>query len=328
MRAGPAAVAGSGVATGPVVVTGAGGFVGSEVCVALLRAGREVVALDRAFDAEARARLGAAAASGRGLRLVEGDLVATLAGLRGVAPAAVVHGAAITAPPEALGLSRAAHLRRNLDLHLAALDWARSSGAARFLFLSSMGVFAPGDGPLRDGRMTEATTPTADCAYCVAKRLGETLTQAASEAGFATLSLRLGNVCGPHEAVRESRQVLCLLSRMRAEAEASGVITVATPGALRDWAWLPDLARGIAALAERFPDAPMLHAGTPPATTDLDLARGIAARRGDTLIRLGPQPAALPRPPMGSTVASLFDAMPWTGIDAILDRMMPAPVAP
>ena len=135
----------------------------------------------------------------------------TFAGER---PAAVIHGAAITTEPEAAGLSRAAHIRANVEMTAMALDAARGAGAARFAFLSSMGVFAPNDGPAAGGRLTEAAVPSAGCPYAAAKRAGEAMTAAAAEPGFETLSLRLGNVLGTYEARRATRAHLSLAGRM------------------------------------------------------------------------------------------------------------------
>lgn len=297
----------------PVLVTGAGGFVCSEVALALHRAGCCVVALDQAFDAATTERLGE-------IRRIEGDLTQSLT----FGPySAVIHGAAITAAPERLGISRAAHIRRNMDLLTATLDHARRAGAARFLFISSMGVFAPDDTPTPKGRLTEATVPTAACTYCAAKQAGELLTTAAAEDGFATLSLRLGNILGPHEAIRESRQTLCLVSRMIAEGRASGLITVHTPDAMREWSWLPDLADGIADLVvgETWPGPAVRHAGTPPVIGDLALARAIADRLPGTTIRLGEAPHAAVRPPMASQYPG-FDRFPWTDMHSALDILI------
>ncbi len=210
----------------PILITGAGGFVCSEVALALHRAGRDVVAVDQTFDAATTSRL-------TGILMVDGDVSDVLSGLGPVST--VIHGAAITASPERLGISRAAHIRRNMDLLTATLDFARGAGASRLLFISSMGVFEPDDAPAPSGRFTEATRPTATCTYCAAKQAGELLTTSAAEDGFATLSLRLGNIFGPHEAVRETRQHLCLVSRMLAQARENGVITVQTPEAMREW---------------------------------------------------------------------------------------------
>lgn len=304
----------------PILVTGAGGFVCSEVVVALHGKRVPVIALDQHFDAATKHRLA-------GIDQVEGDIASVLQGGIGKV-SAVIHGAAITASPEALGISRAGHIRRNMDMLTAALDHARGAGAARFVFLSSMGVFEPDDGP-PDHPFTEATPATATCAYCAAKHAGELLTTAAADRDFTTLSLRLGNIFGAHEAVRETRQHLCLVSRMIAEARRSGVITVATPEALREWSWLPDLAAGIADLIVDLPQSGprILHAGTPPVTGDLALARAIADRIPGTTIRLARPPHATLRPPMASSCHSVFDTLGWTDMPSALDQLIPVEAA-
>lgn len=304
---------------GAVLVTGAGGLVCSEVALALARAGHEVIATDRTFDAGAAARLGA-------LRRIEAPLPGALAALEGFRPAAVIHGAALTSDPGALGMTRAAHLSANLGMTLAALEAARAAGAARFVFVSSMGVFEPDDGPAPGGRMTEAARPTARCPYAAAKRAGEAVVAAAAEPGFATCGLRLGNVLGPHEARRPSRAHLSLAGRMREEA-AGGRITARTPGALREWAWLPDLAGGIAAFLGAPWAAPVLHAGAPPACTDAALAAMIAERAGARVAPAAP-PHAPVRPPMGTDHPGPLAEIAWTPIGAALDRMTPAAAAP
>lgn len=303
----------------PILVTGAGGFVCSEVTLALHRAGCNVVAVDQSFDTATVARL-------QDVPQIEGELLDVLPTLS--ACSAVIHGAAITASSERLGITRAAHIRRNMDLLTATLEFARGAGAQRFLFISSMGVFEPDDAPTPDGQFTEATIPTATCTYCAAKQAGELLTASAAEDGFETLSLRLGNIFGPHEAVRETRQHLCLVSRMLAEAREGGVITVHTPEAMREWSWLPDLADAIARLMETSWDHKVLHAGTPPVVRDLDLARAIADRVPGTTIRLAQPPHALIRPPMGSGHDSVLSGVHWTAMEAALDALIPVEVNP
>jgi nucleoside-diphosphate-sugar epimerase len=302
---------------GAILVTGAGGFVCSEITLALHRAGADVVATDRVFDAECRARL-------EGIPMIEAPLDEALGNTRLAELSGVIHGAAITASPETLGLTHAAHIRCNMDALTVTLDHAAEAGASRLLFISSMGVFNPTDAPVTDDRFTENTIPTADCTYCAAKQAGEILTAAAAQTGFTTLSLRLGNVFGPHEAIRESRQHLCLASRMLKEARETDVITVQTPDAVREWSWLPDLADFIANLMQDMPsDGPRVwHAGTPPTITDLDLAKAVATRAGHTVIRMVPPPHAVIRPPMGSSVPTLFDKAGWTPINDALDQMI------
>lgn len=301
----------------PILVTGAGGFVCSEIAATLARKGQLVIATDQTFDPQTTERLG-------DVEQIEGPLNEILAEMSGRQLSAVVHGAATTAAPDALGISRAAHLRSNLEPLALALDAARSAGAGKFLFLSSMGVFAPDDGPAPGGKFTEATIPTANCAYCAAKRAGEIVTEAAAEPGFETLSLRLGNISGPAEMPRESRPQMSRLRRMIDGAERTGAIRLTTPDAVREWAWLPDLASAIAALLTGpFGRRPILHAGAPPTIRDRDLAREVAARRPGTDIRIA-SPEQATRPPMGTDADNgPFAALDWTPIPQILDRLVP-----
>lgn len=303
----------------PILVTGAGGFVCSEIALALHRAGQDVVTMDQAFDPATTQRL-------RAIRRIEGGLVDMLSTPVAHGPfSAVIHGAAITASPEQLGLTPAAHIRRNMDMLTATLEHAHAAGATRFLFLSSMGVFDPGDMPAPDRQFTEATQSTASCTYCAAKRAGELLTGAAAQDGFATVSLRLGNVFGPHEAVRVTRQNLSLVSRMIAEARASGRITVQTPQVKREWSWLPDLADAIAELVLSYPwEGPSVrHAGTPPVINDLALAHAIATRIGGTTVHPAEPPHGAVRPPMASAVSGPLQQVRWTRMADALDVLIP-----
>lgn len=302
---------------GPILVTGAGGFVCSEVALALHRADFDVVATDQMFDTATAARLAA-------LRRVEGSLHDVLGSGEVGQLGAVIHGAAITASPRRLGLTNAEHIQRNIDLLTATLTFAAEAGAGRFVFISSMGVFEPHDVPVVDTLFTEATQPTANCTYCAAKRAGELLVTAADDDGFITQSLRLGNIVGPHEAVRESRQNLCLVSRMIAEAQSNRVITVHTPDALREWSWLPNLAEGIVSFLKKKPTQgpPVLHAGSPPVISDLALAHLIAARVPGTTVLPAQPPCDPVRPPMGSNVPSVLASLSWTTIETALDRLI------
>jgi hypothetical protein len=75
-----------------------------------------------------------------------------------------------------------------------------------------------------------------------------------------------------------------------------------------------------------FGDRPVLHAGTPPAIGDLDLAQAIAERRPGTAVDPVQPAEEAVRPPMGSDVDSPFTAIRWTPIEGILDRLVPEEV--
>ncbi len=297
-----------------IVITGAGGFVCSQVAVELAAAGYEVIGVDQTFDAESVARLG-------DIRRVQGELPAALGGLCGVTPFAVVHGAAITAGPSALGISAARHVRCNLEMLTGALDWAQAAGAQRFVFLSSTGVFCPADGA---GVLNEHSPATARGPYSAAKKAGEILTQGAADAGFATVSLRLGNMFGLHEAARPTRPGLGLVARMIAAAKTDGVIRVETPNARRDWTWLPDIGRALGDLLNSFPaeTTDVLHCGNPEILTDLDLAQAIAALVPGTRLEVNSGSASATKGPMGSDVKSALSAYRWTPVRDALAQLL------
>ncbi|MEY8117842.1 NAD-dependent epimerase/dehydratase family protein [Falsihalocynthiibacter sp. BN13B15] len=303
---------------GNALVTGAGGFVCSEVALALARAGYQTIATDQFFDAQTAQRLSH-------LQQFEAPLGAALTTLQSTKFEVVVHGAAQTSGPESTGQTSAAHIKLNTDLLTATLDYAREVGAKRFLFLSSMGVFAPDDMPQPCGRMTEATLPSGTFPYAAAKRAGEILTHGARDGAMETLSLRLGNTFGPHEASRPSRQVVCLVSRMIAAAKSTGLINAPALGYAREWSWLPDLADGIARLMGQFPasDVSVLHAGTPPVLTAADLAQVIARRIPGTTaaLHLASSESVL-RPPMASEQTSVMNDIVWTPVEVALDQML------
>jgi len=298
---------------GPVVITGAGGFVCSAVARACAEAGYDVVAVDRGFDGPPPHRR---------IRQVQSDMGPAL-DLRAIGtPSAVVHGAAITAEPGTLGLTAAEHLQRNLGIHLACMTWAREKGTDRFLFLSSMGVFAPSDGAGLD-KVTE-TVPAHGCGtYQAAKQAGEIVTGAAREAGFATLSLRLGNIFGPAERERPSRPWMSLVGRMIREARTTGAVHAGTGDNLREWQWLPTLADGIAGLLPTLPDLEggVLHAGTPPVLSDRALAQAIAAGIDGATVSAEVRGDA-PRPPMATGRPSVFDRIDWLPIEEGVARLL------
>lgn len=298
--------------TGSALVTGAGGFIGSALAARLAAEGWEVHATDAAFDAAARARLARAS-------LTEAPLSRALAELDGLRPAAVLHAAAVTAGPAERGQTRAAHLCANTALLLATLDWARERGAARFVFLSSSGVF--GDARHGSAPVDEHSPATATDPYSAAKRAGEILLDGAAEPGFATLSLRLGPVFGPHEAPRPSRPRLSLVARMIAEARAERRITLRTPDARRDWTFLPDLAVAVTDLLARPHALPgLLHLTSGQILSDRALAGRIARLIPGSEVIDTPDPGAPPpRPPMVSAAAAVLQTRHWTDTDAALD---------
>ena len=301
-----------------VLITGAGGFVGSALAEAQLAAGHAVLATDLAFDNGVRARLGTA-------QLIEGALPDVLTELNGLSADVVIHAAAITADPARFGLTRAGHICANISLLLAALDWARGHGARRFVYLSSSGVFGVAKGT---AVADEHSPATATDPYSAAKRAGEILLSGAAEPGFETITLRLGPLFGPHEGVRPTRPTPSLAARMIAAAREDRKIVVASPDARRDWTYLPDIARAIGVMLDHAgPLPPLLHLTSGMVLSDLELAQAIARLYPETSVQTrSDAPAHPPRPAMVCNRASPLDGFEWTPVILALDALRPTEV--
>lgn len=300
-----------------VLITGAGGFVGAHMAEGFLAMGDTVIALDRAFDAATRRRLG-------GARLRESGLEQGMAGLDSGVDL-VIHAAAITTPPHDYGLSDERHIQTNVDMLLAALQLARAHGARDFVFLSSSGVFDSADGA---GIHLESTHPTADMAYARAKRSGEAATRAASGAGLRAISVRLGPVYGPHEAPRGTRMVVSQVRRWLDRVGAGQPITVQMPHEERDWTYAPDLPHALAALLRRAPDATgVVHLTSAQVVSNLALAQAVAALVEKAEIRVEPS-GGVARLPMGSDRPEMANLYGWTPLAAGLAQTLAAETVP
>jgi nucleoside-diphosphate-sugar epimerase len=290
--------------TRTVLVTGAGGFVGSHMTQGFAAMGDAVLALDASFDAETRARLADA-------ELIEAPLVAdTLDDDRAID--LVIHGAAITTPPEEIGMTPQEHNDTNVALVHAALAIAQDHGATDFVFISSSGVFAATDG---EGVQLESTEPTATIPYAQAKREGERLTEAANSPTMRTLSIRLGPVYGPSEASRSTRKIVSQVRRWLDRAEADEPILVQMPDERRDWTFAPDLPGALDALLAIEPKiSGVVHLSSATIVSNLQLAEMIAALGEGTEIRVEPS-GGVPRLPIASDRVDLPALYAWTPLE-------------
>lgn len=296
-----------------ILVTGAGGFVGSALATGFARLGWQVCALDLAFDAATRLRLS-------GLELVTADL-----STGPVPPMAradvVIHAAALTTDPATLGISAADHVSHNMRPLLAALDHAAATLPRAFVFLSSTGVFAAGDG---SPDLSDDCLPTATGPYSAAKRAGELLVSAALPHQTACHILRLGHICGLAETVRPSRQRISALAAMVAAARAGQPVPLPETNPLRDWTMAEDLAPALCRLLAGPGQARPLHFGSPHRMTDRAVAARIASHFPGLQLALHAAPE--PKAPMRPSALPALDGFDWTPPEAVIDALCPAAV--
>ncbi len=298
-----------------ILVTGAGGFVGSALALGFAQLGWDVCALDRAFDAATRVRLAR-------LDLVTADLsAAPVPALASTRADVIVHAAALTTDPLALGISAADHVGHNMRPLLATLDHAAATLPRAFVFLSSTGVFAPGDGTpdLADDSLPSATGP-----YAAAKRAGELLVPAALPQPTACHILRLGHICGLAETARLSRQRISVLAAMVAAARSGQPVPLAETDPLRDWTMAEDLAPALARLLDGQGRARPLHFGSPHRMHDRAIAARIATHLPELRLALHLAPA--PKAPMRPSTLPALHGFAWTRPETVIDALCTAEV--
>jgi UDP-glucose 4-epimerase len=178
-----------------VLVTGAGGFIGSHVVDRLLREGHDVRALDN-FTTGRRENLDGVLDD---IELVEGDIQSYERAHTAVRGCDVVlHQAALPSVPRSVLdplTSNASNVIGTLNVLLA----ARDSGVRRVVLASSSSVYgANPELPKHEGLQTRPIAP-----YAVAKLAAEGYAQSFSHVyGLDTVVLRYFNVFGPRQDPR------------------------------------------------------------------------------------------------------------------------------
>jgi len=185
-----------------VLVTGGGGFIGSNLVEALLARGDEVLVLDNFATGRrenlARAPEWAAAGGGR-YRLLEGDIRDEATVKRAIAGREVVlHQAAIPSVARSVEDPMTSHTV-NVDGTLTLLLAARDAGVRRFVMASSSSLY----GESETLPKVETMAPDPISPYGLDKLAGETYCRLFTRLyGLPTVSLRYFNVFGPRQNPR------------------------------------------------------------------------------------------------------------------------------
>jgi UDP-glucose 4-epimerase len=294
-----------------VLITGAGGFVGSHLAQGFAALGYQVTALDRSFDAETQGRLA-------GMTLIKADLARQdLAVTDEDRGCVIIHAAALTTNPQAMGLTEAEHVTANMAPLLAMLRHAARVQARAFVFLSSSGVFATDDGSpdLADTDPARALGP-----YSAAKRAGEAIVPSAMSGATQPFCLRLGYLYGPNEVPRPTRLRVSLLQDWIERAQQAEVIELSDPAPRRDWTFVPDLAPAIARLIEGPGDPAPRHLCAPHALSDTDVVALL--RRHFPALAVRSVPAAPIKAPMVPSHIPALAGFGWTDVATGLTRIL------
>lgn len=238
---------------GPVLVTGAAGFVGMHVASRLLERGETVIGVDdfNAYYDPSLKDLRAARLEGHaGFRMVRGDiaepdLIAAIVRSEGVRR--VVHLAAQAGVRYSLE-NPFAYQRSNLQGHLAVLEACRNAEVEHLVYASSSSVY--GDRPLAGQGFREddaAVTPVS--LYAATKRSCELLSQSyASLYGFPQSGLRFFTVYGPM-----GRPDMAYFGFTEAIMAGRPIEVFGEGRMARDFTYVDDIVEGVLGVLDRPP---------------------------------------------------------------------------
>jgi dihydroflavonol-4-reductase len=206
----------------PVLVTGAGGFVGGHVARALASAGHIVRGLTR--------RPAPVEPGDPQIEWIVGDLRdaevrrRALIGTRGV-----IHTASwVSLGPDRRGVSHAINVESTSQL----LADAARAGVERFVYTSTLYTLAAGTKDESADEFTPWNLERVDSSYTRTKRQAERLVMDASRSRFTTIALCPGMVLGPRDPKPTSTQIVKAYSRSPVAIIPRGGIPIVDAGML------------------------------------------------------------------------------------------------
>ena len=259
-----------------VIVTGANGFVGSNIVTVLQQQGDFVYALDLEFDNPAAANW-----NRDGVEFIQ----ASCADLPALEVDALIHAAFITAAPGSRNESPEANLRANIDPLLRVMEYTEAQGIKRSVFISSTAVYQ--HTPTTTIDETRPADPLG--VYAVAKTLMEhTVESMRTVYGRDYVCARLGSVYGSFEFPRQTRPRLSLIGLMMHDALNKGEIVVSQPMELRQWTLASDIGRAIVALLNTASlNYTLYHIASGERKTNLEIAQMIDNLLDGVSLRIG-----------------------------------------
>jgi UDP-glucuronate 4-epimerase len=237
---------------GPVIVTGAAGFIGMHVAERLLARGETVIGVDVFNDYYDPALKAARAArlDGRGLSMVRMDIAdheAFADLIRSSGAKRIVHLAAQAGVRYSID-NPFAYQRSNLAGHLSVLEAARRNGATHLVYASSSSVY--GDRPLEGAGFRETDPVDAPVSlYAATKRANELMSISYAKLyGFPMSGLRFFTVYGPW-----GRPDMAYYSFTQKILEGQPIEVYGEGRMARDFTYIDDIVDGVVGVLDHPP---------------------------------------------------------------------------
>jgi UDP-glucose 4-epimerase len=274
-----------------VLLTGGTGYIGANVAVALVQAGRSVVLLDDLSNSEVTSADAIQRITGVHVPLVIGDardesLVARTIVRYGAT--SVVHLAGRKSPVESLEFPLA-YYDHNVGSLVATLRAAHASGVREFVFSSSATVYGDAESPIDESTPINPVTP-----YGRTKAMCEQVLQdyAFANPDRSVVALRYFNPVGAHKSGLLGERPMGMPTNLMPAAlrVARGVVPAlfvygddySTPDgtALRDYVHVSDLADGHVAALEARPGYWVYNLGTGTPSSVLEVLTALSGASG------------------------------------------------
>jgi UDP-glucose 4-epimerase len=254
------------------VVTGAAGFIGSNLVDRLLAEGHEVVGVDDLSNGKMR-NLESASEAGRSFRFVQADIAADgfIDAVIEAAPELIFHLAAQVDVRVSVA-DPALDARMNVLGTIGVCEAARRSGARKLVFTSSGGTIygEPERLPVDESAPVHPLSP-----YAVSKVAGELYLDAYREMhGLQWTSLALGNVYGPRQDPHGEAGVVAIFGTAMLEGQPTKIFGDGT--STRDYVFVGDVVDALVRAGEKG-DGRRFNIGTGVQTNVRDLHRLVAA---------------------------------------------------
>jgi UDP-glucose 4-epimerase len=259
-----------------VLVTGGAGFVGVNLASVLARLGYST----RCYDNFSTGRRDDAERAGYD-EIVEGDVLDAGSLVEAARDCThVVHLAAQCGVPASVE-DPVTDCDVNVRGTLNALLAARDADVAGFVFASSNAPLGEITPPAHEGMVPRPTSP-----YGASKLAGEAYCSAfAGSYGLPTVALRFSNVYGPYSYHKGS--VIAAFCKRALAGEA--LIVYGDGTQTRDFVFVEDLCRGIAAAVADGGKGVVAHLGSGAETAVLDVAGRVADRFGGVAVEHRPE---------------------------------------